>query len=696
MALETASYHVSSRPLHLLDMTILRGANAFAWSPVVRLKLDLGTFDEVFTNTIEGFFETLKGLLPSLHDHHCSVGAPGGFFQRMQEGTLLGHVLEHCALELQVLAGMDVTYGKTRSTAQKGVYNVVFSYLHEEAGIFAAKAALNIVNSILLDETIAIAPLVEHLRSIAQRYAPSYTTQTLIAEARRRRIPLVRLDAEQPEHIVLGTGKYAQHFSYGRLLPKKNLAETASNLDSSAVLPPSSAAMLEQDVLRSLIRHLHLPWKTASQAASRLAPANDYRILLLNDMAVCALKSAPPIIAGDGETSMEALVERLNRQRHTSGRLQPIRIDDETLALLAEQGFTTDTVLPKGIVVTLKREATLENGGAVIEMTDEISADNLRLFSRIAKFLREHHGIIIAELRITTPSLRQSLLEEYALSETVAHCSLAPDMRLYQLPTSGRGYNIAQNLLLTLFPTAQPTRIPLVAITAGIGGDFLATMLDDALTDLGYTAGHASPQQLSIRKEPVPMAHRNGTLSALVQTDIDCAILETPLRTIVCDGLQYDRATVGVILNLEDISVGGGYGNALETQEDAAEAHALVAEYLEHGGIAVLNANNLFITRSVERYDNETMYFATSRINPDLALHCSRGGRALVLEGDSMMLLEGKQESRFLRGVRAETALDRDLILALAATLLAFGINKHTVRDWLETLMKRLFAQEAI
>lgn len=706
MSFDSLSYTASSEPLSALDIRLIRGANVFAWSPVVRLQLNLGVYDEVFTNTIEGFFEALTAVLPSLYDHHCSVGAPGGFYQRMQEGTLLGHVLEHCALELQVLAGMDVTYGKTRSTAQKGVYNVVFSYFYEEAGMFAAKAALNLINSLLLKEPCDITPLVEHLRAIANQYKPSYWTQSLIAEARRRRIPLVRLDSEQTERFFLGTGKYARQFEHGRVLPTlaaaREQALTEQALIEQALLQAPPIPILEGQILRSLTRTLHLPFSISSKVPSQVL-TNTYRILLLNGSAPCALKLAPPVVAGDGSASIEELVQRLNTQRHSSGRLQPITLDKESVEVLSEQGFALDTIVPSGFVARLKREGTLENGGAVIEMTDEVCKENIELFCRIAEFLQENYGLEMAELRITTPSLRIPLVEDSltVASETQQHethlqISLVVDMRLYHLPTSGRGYNIAQNLLVALFPQGQAARIPLVAITAGIGGDFLAAMLDDALTDLGYTVGYASTEELRIRKERVGTATSDSTLSALTQTDIDAAVLEIPLETITVSGLRYDRADVGVVLNIDDSALEEKKQYLLETSEDAAHAHALVGEYLTSEGIAVLNANNPIITRSVERYDNEMIYFATHRTNPQLALHCSRGGRALVLDGSTIMLHEGKHESPFVRGVEIETSLDKDLVLALTATLLAFGIPKHKVKDWLEKTIARLSAANVV
>jgi cyanophycin synthetase len=328
-------------------------------------------------------------------------------------------------------------------------------------------------------------------------------------------------------------------------------------------------------------------------------------------------------------------------------------------------------------------------------MTEELSSANKEFLGSIAQHCLTVHGIVVAELRITTPSLRYSLLRSIEDGETFIRLSLAPDVRLYQLPTSGRGYNIAQNLLAALFPPEKPKHIPIVAITAGIGGDLLATMLDDALTDFGYTVGRATSEAFIIRKEVIrqePNTTASSILQALAHPAIDCAVLEIPLETIMREGLCYDRAEVGVVLNIAENALNDGEvaDIALETREDVAHAHALVAEYLHDGSVSVLNANNPLITRTVERHDNETIFFATSRMNPRLLLHCSRGGRAVLLDAETVIMREGKQETVLVRNVRLDAALDKDLLLALAASLLAFGIPTRKLQTWLTSTIERM------
>ncbi|MGL5945451.1 MAG: cyanophycin synthetase family protein, partial [Sediminibacterium sp.] len=137
--------------MRIEEIKVLKGPNY--WSirrnKLIQMKLNLEELEQRPTNTIEGFRKRLETLFPSLYSHRCSVGEPGGFFQRVDEGTWMGHVIEHIALELQTLAGMDTGFGRTRGSGEDGKYFVVFSYMEEDAGIYAAKASVRIAQALV-------------------------------------------------------------------------------------------------------------------------------------------------------------------------------------------------------------------------------------------------------------------------------------------------------------------------------------------------------------------------------------------------------------------------------------------------------------------------------------------------------------------------------------------------------------------
>lgn len=204
-----------SSPVKIISMRVLSGANYFSSGPVIVMRIDLGEYDEVFTNQIPGFYETLKGNIPSLYEHHCSPGHIGGFLERVMEGTLLGHVIEHVSIELQTLAGMDVSYGKTRSANDKGVYNVVYRYFDERAGLLAGKLAVHIINSILLQAQFQYSDTLDIMANLYQESHPNQAITRFLELLEDQKIPYL---VDYPSRsFILGTGKYVKQLSFDEI-----------------------------------------------------------------------------------------------------------------------------------------------------------------------------------------------------------------------------------------------------------------------------------------------------------------------------------------------------------------------------------------------------------------------------------------------------------------------------------------------
>ncbi|MEL6500993.1 MAG: cyanophycin synthetase, partial [Cyanobacteria bacterium J06623_1] len=137
--------------MRILKTQTLRGPNY--WSirrnKLIVMQLALEELTEKMSSEIPGFYEGIIQVLPSLVEHHCSRGHRGGFLERIKEGTLMGHIVEHVALELQELAGMPVGFGRTRETSTPGVFNVAFEYVEEQAGRYAGRAAVRLCQSVV-------------------------------------------------------------------------------------------------------------------------------------------------------------------------------------------------------------------------------------------------------------------------------------------------------------------------------------------------------------------------------------------------------------------------------------------------------------------------------------------------------------------------------------------------------------------
>jgi cyanophycin synthetase len=207
--------------LRLIETATYRGPHLWSRLPMIRLKVDLGPLEDYPTTKLEGFTAELTRLLPGLAGHGCSYHQPGGFLRRLEDGTWLGHVVEHVALELQTTAGAPATRGKTRSVrGQPGVYNILFAYEDETVGLEAGLTALRLVDSLLPEDLRGLQGIPEAdgafgldkamtaLKALVRKSALGPTTASLVAEARRRDIPVARLNDQSL--IRLGWGAKAQ------------------------------------------------------------------------------------------------------------------------------------------------------------------------------------------------------------------------------------------------------------------------------------------------------------------------------------------------------------------------------------------------------------------------------------------------------------------------------------------------------
>src|SRR5258706_867408 len=184
--------------MKIIEIKVLKGPNY--WSirraKLIQMKLDLGEMEQRPTNKIPGFRERLEKLIRCLYEHRCSEGRPGGFFSRVDEGTWMGHVIEHIALEIQTLAGMDTGFGRTRGAGEDGKYYVVFSYMEEDAGVYAAKAAVRIAQSLIDGTEYNLQQDLQEMREIREDTRLGPSTGCIVDESVKRAIPLIRLNKQ--------------------------------------------------------------------------------------------------------------------------------------------------------------------------------------------------------------------------------------------------------------------------------------------------------------------------------------------------------------------------------------------------------------------------------------------------------------------------------------------------------------------
>ncbi|HUR64489.1 MAG TPA: cyanophycin synthetase, partial [Candidatus Thermoplasmatota archaeon] len=468
--------------MNIVEHRALPGPNHYSPYPTIRMVVDLEDLAETPTSELAGFAKALQGLIPSLAEHRCSPEHAGGFLQRLQEGTLMGHVIEHVALELQCMAGMRVGFGKTRSTATPGVYSIAYRYRDAEAGIEAGRMAIEVVEGLLAANPPPIAPLVDHLRRIRQRNVLGPSTDAIVREARRRGIPVTRLD--ENNYLQLGQGARQQRIQAsltgrtscigteiaddkdrtkgilgkaGIPVPRGEVVSTwegvvdaAEELGYPVVLKPlvgNHGRGVTTDILDE--GQLRIAFE-AAQAIHRAVIVEqclqgaDFRVLVINHKFVAAARRDPASVTGDGAHTVQQLVDLANRDPRRGEAhdnfLTRIDIDAHSLEMLARAGLAPASVPPAGAAVRLKGTANLSTGGTATDVTAEVHPHVRRMCERASRLV----GLDLMGIDIVAPHLR------LPLSETrggVVEVNAAPGLRMHAQPSVGRPLNVGAPII---------------------------------------------------------------------------------------------------------------------------------------------------------------------------------------------------------------------------------------------------------
>ena len=712
-------------PLKILGLQALHGAGYYSAGPVIIMQLNLGEFDEIFTSKIDGFFEKLKDILPGLEEHHCSEGETGGFFLRIKDGTLLGHVAEHIAIELQILAGMDVSFGKTRSTGQKGVYNVVFRFHNEEAGLYAAKASIDILNRILTKKDINIDLCIGDLKHIREKSKLNPGTRAIVNEARERNIPVINL--ESYNLIQLGTGKFQKRIrdsvsSDTPLLAAENSVNTFLNTLMLANAGIPVAKTMKTGVPEEAIafwKSLNKPVTIKSSKKTSqncIFPAlNDpevinaafvlcknysdeilvqeqipgmiFRLLIIDNKFVAASLLQQPEIIGNGKDTIARLIEKLNeeqnRQPGKKGSLDVLQPSDDMLEVLSFHGFTLDDVPEKGVKIILSNNPAIQSGALPTDVTGIVHPLNRTIAERVA----EINGLKVAGIDIICADISKPIEDNQG---AVIGVDMAPDLRIHLYPWKGNSRDVAAPFLDMLFPENAPTRIPVISVTGSAGKSVCAYLINFMLEKEDYKTGLAHSDGIYIGGRRIireDMANFHAAQLILKDPGVDYAVLETSVESILTHGLGYNFADVGIVLNVHSQHLDQNY---IRHTEDLAYAKSVVAEEVYNEGYSILNADDPLVFKMSERIYSKLVLFTLNTENPQFRKHCLHGGTGAGKENNELFLwtsggkyrIAGLEEIPLLANGKNDILLES--ILAAICTMATLEMRPDRISNLLK------------
>lgn len=658
------------------------GPNIYANFPVIRMVLDIGVLvDWPSVKCGKEFTDGLQQALPSLQEHGCSYRETGGFIRRLteDEGTWMGHIMEHVALEIQNIAGSGVTFGRTRTTGETGMYNMVYAYKQRDAGIEAGHLALRLLMQLLpehlqqqvdysIDPEFDFETELEQFVHRAQRREFGPSTQSLVDAAVARDIPWLRLN--DYSLVQFGHGKYQKRIQATVTSDTSTIATslasdkegTHSILKDMGLPVPKQSMFTNEDEAVSAVNRMGYPvvvkpldanhgrgisinltndeqvreafHVAREQGRSRYVLAEsfvtgyDHRMLVVNNELIAVAKRVPGHVVGDGKKSIAELIDIVNSDpRRGIGHekvLTRLELDAQAKRLMQDAGYTEKTRLKKDEVFFLRSTANLSTGGTAIDLTDVVHPDNREMAVRAVRAV----GLDIGGVDFITDDITHSYKD---VGGAIVEVNAGPGFRMHVAPSEGEPRDVAGKVLDMLYPPGTPSSIPVAAITGTNGKTTTTRMLTHIMKTSGHVVGMTSTGGIQVDGRVTVKGDMTGPQSAKIvlrDPTIDFAVLETARGGILRAGLGYSECDVAACINVTADHMGLG---GIETLEQLAKVKETVVRVAND--TAVLNADDKLCLKMADHTRARHLCYVT--MDPTHGLvreHIRANGRAVVLE----------------------------------------------------------------
>ena len=716
--------------MKIRNINAMKGPNY--WSvrrhKLIVMVLDLEDMEEKPSNKIPGFKERLVAMFPTMYSHRCSEGEAGGFFKRVEDGTWMGHIIEHIALEIQTLAGMDVGFGRTRGYGEEGVYNVVFAYMEENVGRYAADISVRICEALIEGKEYDLEPDIQEMRELRESSRLGPSTGSIVEEAEARGIPWFRLN--KYSLVQLGYGANQKRIQATVTSETSSIGveiacdkeDTKYLLEQAQVEVPRGEIIRRERSLEDACNYVGYPlvikpidgnhgrgitvdinsyeealegYNAAKEVSSaviveKFIIGEDYRLLVINNKLVAASKRTPAHVIGDGKSTIQELVDKVNEDpRRGYGHenvLTQITINELTKSIIKSNGYFVDSVIEKGEMLILKDTANLSTGGTAEDVTDIVHPANISMAERISKII----DLDICGIDIMTTDISQPLPET---GGAVLEVNAGPGFRMHLAPTSGLPRNVAAPVIDKLFPRGATGRIPIIAIS-GTNGKTTTTRLIAHMAKLvGHRVGYTTSDGVYIQNRLLMTGDCTGPASAefvLKDPTVNFAVLESARGGLLRAGLGFKKCDIGIVTNVAADHLGL---KGIHTVEQLAKVKGVIPETVLPDGYAILNADDDLVYEMRRNIECKLALFSMDENNPRILALQRMGGITAVFENGFVTICRGQWKMRVMRvenipltyGGKAKFMIQNVLPAILAANLQ--GISIEDMKAGLETFI---------
>jgi cyanophycin synthetase len=707
------------------------GANVYSHQPVVLMHVDLEDLKGKDSLSFENFNSRLLELLPGLNEHHCDSGKPGGFTEKLRQGTRLNHIVEHAAQELLALAGIGDRRKKVCCAAEKDDSKAVIETTVVETTRYLMPVAAELLEAVINEKTFSIEEKVFEAKQIEADTELGPSTKTIVEAAEKREIPWRRENVSSL--IQLGYGKNLRRIQtaitdgtsvigvdlagdkdltkqrlrdFSIPVPDGEIVRTADGaveafeyIGAPVVVKPldgrqGKGVSLNLKTSEEVIQAFHIAKEYSSKVLiEELFEGKNYRVLVVDGKVVAASERVPCGVVGDGEHTVAELIE-IENQNPLRGEghekpLTKIKVDPIILSALQKEGWKMEDVPPAGENVNLCAGMNLSTGGTARDVTDEIHPSVKLACERAARII----GLDICGVDLVVKDISAPMPAEKG---GVIEINAAPGLRMHAFPSEGKPRDVGGAIIEMLYPNGKQSRIPIISVTGTNGKTTVTRMISHILNDGNRTVGTTTSTGIFLNDELVVKGDTTGPFSArtiLGDKAVDVAVLETARGGIVRRGLAYDWADIGVLTNISEDHIGQ---DGIESVDDLIRIKALIAERVRPGGTLVLNADDESSMQVLERekvreYPKEIVYFSLSDSNPRVCEHLERGGTAYVAKDDSIFEVSGKESYAIINTKEISVTLNGTAdfqtanSMAAIAVCRAYGLSREEIVTRLRT-----------